>query len=406
MGGKAAILLVLGFSLIFLVVGYNSNRLSLNAVDNYTKYYKESVVHNIATSGANIAANKIFMDPTWSAGFQNLDYQGGTIDVKVDILDAFKNIRQITAIGTYSDETHTIQVILRPSRFSKFAYYSEIEGNIWWTTSDTVWGPVHIQDYLRVHGHPVFKGKVTIQKRIDKYDRWSDPILLGGFEDGINLNLPPDKVKDLEVDADTDGYKFEGHNDVYLQFKGDSLTYKFSEHGAETTVLVSNFSPNGIIYVKSGNLHVKGVVKGQYSVAAWGSSSGKGRIYIDDDIVYNTNPKTDPSSTDILGIIARNEVFVTNNAANRNNINIYGSIYSEKEGFGAEDYDSRPVSGSINLYGGIVQKKRQPVGTFNSRTGQTSSGFLKNYKYDERLMYTTPPSYPATNSFEVVSWYE
>ena len=40
------------------------------------------------------------------------------------------------------------------------------------------------------------------------------------------------------------------------------------------------------------------------------------------------------------------------------NINIHASIYCEKGGFGADYDDTRPVSGNINLLGGIIQKTR------------------------------------------------
>ncbi len=46
MGGKAAMFLVLAFSLIFLVFGSNFNNLSTRAVDNNAQYY----IHN--TKGA------------------------------------------------------------------------------------------------------------------------------------------------------------------------------------------------------------------------------------------------------------------------------------------------------------------------------------------------------------------
>ena len=83
MGGKASLLLVLGFSLIFLVVGHNFNNLSVNAVDNITDYYVESMAHNIAVSGANMAASQVFMDKTWGSGYSDLSFAGGIINVYI-----------------------------------------------------------------------------------------------------------------------------------------------------------------------------------------------------------------------------------------------------------------------------------------------------------------------------------
>ncbi len=404
MGGKAAVFLVMGFSLIFLVVGQNFNSMSVDSIDNYTTYYRETNAHNIAVSGANMAASEIFFDPSWDDGINNLSYNGGKINVSLQVLDAFKNLRQITASGTYEGVTKTVKVAFQPSKFSKFAYFSEIEGsNIWWTTGDTVWGPMHLQDYLRVAYKPVFMGKVTTKKRIKYYNwRHDDPKFYGGYEQGVNIVLPPDKVKDMETVADMDGAKFV-QDSVYLTFAGDSIRYRFSKTGTDTTVLGSDLTNNGVIYIKHGTCRIQGVVKGQYSLVSWGPDP-EGRIYIDDDIVYHDNPLTNPNSTDMLGLIARNDILITDNAANSSDVNIHASIYSEMEGFGAENYDSRGVCGNINLLGGIIQKKRQAVGTF-SYWGM-NNGFNKKYKYDERLMLASPPHFPGTGEFEIVSWYE
>jgi len=64
MSGKATLLLIVGFSLIFLVVSRNFGITSTRAIDNYVDYYKKAVSHNIAVSGANIAANNIFFSLT------------------------------------------------------------------------------------------------------------------------------------------------------------------------------------------------------------------------------------------------------------------------------------------------------------------------------------------------------
>lgn len=404
MAGKAAFFLVVGFSLIFLTIGKNFGGLSTRAVDNLADYYSETVAHDIAASGANMAANKIFLTPTWTAGYNNISYANGTLNVSVDIVDAYKNIRQITSVGTFNGVTNTVKVTLWPSKFSKFAYYSINEGSsIWWITSDTVWGPFHTQDYIRVSGKPAFWGKATTKRDVKKYDKNSKPNFFGGFEKGVDLPLPTDGLTPIENEADEGGYKFTGHDTVYVTFVTDSIKYKYTYNGATTTVLAQDFAPNGVIFAKNAVLRLKGTVKGQYSVVASGTS-GKGKIYLDDNIVYTSDPRTDPNCEDLLGIIAKNEVLITNNAVNNDHINIHGSIYSESKGFGAENHDTRPVSGNINLLGGIVQNTRQAVGTFSGST--INHGFAKRYRYDERLMMIAPPAYPGTATFEIISWQE
>ena len=85
---------------------------------------------------------------------------------------------------------------------------------------------------------------------------------------------------------------------------------------------------------------------------------------------------------------------------NINDINIDAAIYAETGGFGAENHNSRGFSGDINLLGGITQKERLPVGS------TAGDGFWKKYKYDKRLMNASPPAFPGTGGFEIVSWFQ
>ena len=120
--------------------------------------------------------------------------------------------------------------------------------------------------------------------------------------------------------------------------------------------------------------------------------------------MFDKDPRIYPTSSDLLGICAENNVYITENAANNSNIDIHGSIYCEKGGFGAQNYDTRPVGGNINLLGGIIQHTRKAVGTFGS--GGIKSGYAKRYRYDDRLLVASPPFFPGTGGFEIVSWYE
>ena len=409
MSGKATLLLIVGFSLIFLVVSRNFGDTSTRAIDNYVDYYKKAVSHNIAVSGANIAANNIFLDPTWNAsGYSNIDYQDGTISIDVQQIDPYKNIVEITADGSYEGYNSTVKIKLAPSKFSKFAYYSVSEGGtIWWTGNDTVWGPFHTQDYMRAYRHPVFYGKATTKRNLVYYTNQSTdkPYFLGGYQDGVDLPLPIDAVDNLESIADDDGLKLSGHDTVYITFDRDSLRYRYAYNEKNTVVHLPSAAPNGLIFAKDCIVRLQGTVKGQYTLGCSSNlSAGKGTIYLDDNIVFDKDPRIYPNSSDLLGICAENSVYITENAANNSDINIHGSIYCEKGGFGAENYSTRPVGGNINLLGGIIQHTRKAVGTFG--TGGIKSGFAKRYLYDERLMVASPPFFPGTGGFEIVSWYE
>lgn len=60
--------------------------------------------------------------------------------------------------------------------------------------------------------------------------------------------------------------------------------------------------------------------------------------------------------------------------------------------------------GTLTLTGGIIQKKRGPVGTFDPNTGSQSSGYQKDYSYDRRMAVNPPPFFPTTGTYERLSW--
>lgn len=408
MGGKAILLVVMGFSLIYLTLGVNFGSISNRAVDNEVNYYNQSIAHTLAVSGANMEANKVYLNQNWTQPLTINGFQGGDIYVTIEVLDAFRNIRRINSIGIYQKDTAAVQITLQPSKFSKFAYYSEDENGIWWADGDTVDGPFHTQDYIHVSGHPVFNGKVTTLKGIQKYhwwNNWDSPVINGTYQQGVNMPMPNNNVTDLKTSAEQNGHKFTSHDTVYLKFDNDSLKYKYAYNAPDSTVLLADFAPNGVLFANNAVLRLQGTVKGRYTVGASGGGSGtEGNIYIDDDIVYNSDPRTNPYSNDLLGIVAQKNVLVTDNTPNRNDVRIDAAIYTQTGGFGAENYKTRPPSGTIYLLGGISQHIRQAVGTFNGWGIQ--SGFNKSYTYDQRLMTASPPDYPNTGSLEIVSWFE
>jgi|WetSurSiteA1Bulk_404760.scaffolds.fasta_scaffold09894_1 hypothetical protein len=416
MSGKAILIVVIGFTLTLLAVGQKFGSLSNRAVDNYVSYQSETVAHNIAISGANIAANAIYLSPTWDDGYDNIPYQGGYLDVTVDVVDEDLGLREITSRGIYFRDTSEIKLRIAPSNFSEYAYYSNYEkagptssGTIWWTGKDTVWGPFHTQAKLSCAFHPSFRGKTTSHKGSIEYQtnkKTDSPVITGIYLPGKNLEIPTQAVENLEADADDDGYKFDGQDTVYLLFDKDTLRYKYSYKNKYTALYLPSAAPNGLIYAKNMVVRLKGTVKGKYTLGCSSSTSstGKGTVWLDDDIVYNTNPLKHPESTDLFGIIAENYVWITENTPNKTSINIQASVFSEKWGFGAYNYDKRPVSGNINLLGGIQQNYRQPVGTIDGNT--ISHGFTKQYRYDSRLAFMSPPFYPGTGGFKIVSWFE
>lgn len=441
MSGKASLFVVVGFSILFVAILQNYGSITNRSVDNYIEYNNKTVAHNIALSAANILANKVYRTPmqaSSSSGWQN--YQGGKMQSSVS--NWVNGIRTLTATGIYGKDTSVIQIQITPNSFARYAYFSEHErasptgGYIWWMGKDVVDGPFHTQDDLRVATHPKFLGESTSHfgSLIYQTDKKTDsPIITGLYQPGVSLPIPQNSIDELKAPALDAGKFFNLTSTSTIRYSGLSLTFNsngtityvisgakksggswvtWNSSDSTKTVSGSSLAPNGVIYFdgvlkdKNGNnldldLKLQGTVSGQYTVAS------QGNVLLEDDIVYKTNPKLSPS-TDLLGICAKDNVWISKTTPNKNDINIQAAIFCQDGGFGAEDYNDKNSNwgsrGDINLLGGVSQSWRQPVGTFSGETIKT--GYAKKYSYDKRLASKSPPFFPGTSYFRMVSWYE
>lgn len=405
--GRSSLIMVMGFGTALLMIGSNIARVSNDAMANYTYYYNASTARTIAASGMNLVARSLFENSAWRAGFVNKPFGDGSFTCTVR--DTTYNRVRVTAVGKFQDMTRVISCLLQPSSFSRFGYYSVIEGVIWWISGDTVWGPMHTQDNLRVAGVPVFMQRSTSLKSLiyNTGPSVDKPKFKGGYDTGVNISLPTNLVPLFTAAAS--GKKFTGPDSVYIVFESNGkVKWKQGVGSAWTEEDLSAFTPNGVIYANGTNVHVSGVLNGRTTICAAGlTGNGKqGNVYIDGGITYAHNPNAGPS-TDLLGLVAENSILIADNAVNAGkSIEIQASVFCRTGGFTAENWSTRGVEGTIKLLGGIQHNARAPVGIFSGSPPHLVSGYLKNYRYDERLMTDAPPFFPTTGQYEIVSWFE
>ncbi len=415
--GKYALLLVMGASLFLLTLGKNMIRNSTDAYANYILYAARTNAHSISTSAANITANWIFLDTLGNnISYSRISFNGGTFtSASVDdysrgrkIITATSEVK--TALPGYITQPYTGDttgyvrdtciVILQPSGYCKYAYYSVLEGGINWISADTIWGPFHTQDVITYSGSPTYYGKVTTNK--GKTGSGGTPVFLGGYQSGVNVPLNPKSLSILKQAALDSGRYFK-KDSLRLVFKGDSVKWHFGTK-PDTTKLIKDFTRCGVIYVDSNIIRVSGTSHGRVTVASVSSSSYYGEIYIDDDLQYTDDPRVVAGAKNLTGLVASNEIYATENTQNNNNIIIQAAMFSLNYGFGAQNYGSRPISGKIFLLGGITQKQRLAVGTISGSS--ITHGYAKNYRYDTRLFSDAPPFFPTTGRYEIISWRE
>jgi hypothetical protein len=199
---------------------------------------------------------------------------------------------------------------------------------------------------------------------------------------------------------------------------------------------------NGVLYVKNngacageyptaakytepatcGNVYVSGTYSQSMTIAAAndvivrptleGKLSNKSN---DADIVRQTG--TDAT----LGLIANNFVRVAHPITRKSdgkcddnldttddplvtNVRIDAAILSLQHSFIVDNYDCGDPLGDLTVNGALAQKYRGPVGL----SGSPRKGYLKDYTYDDRFRYRSPPYFmsPVDASWDIVRSHE
>ena len=160
----------------------------------------------------------------------------------------------------------------------------------------------------------------------------------------------------------------------------------------------------------NGDLFVSGTLKGRLTLAA------ENNVVVTDDVTYASGV----TGTDVLGLVANNNVevyhpvyctgFGTNGACTgfanlttaTNNLQLYAAILSVTHSFRVQNYQYGSQLGTLTVTGAIAQKYRGIVGIIGS------SGFSKNYVYDSRLKYSSPPKFldPVQSAYQVANYSE
>jgi len=303
---------------------------------------------------------------------------------------------------------------LQVDNYARYLWFTDREvfngSNVWFWSQDRLNGPTHTNSHFNIFGDPVFENEV---RSVDDYIRF--------YNNGNNINLSqitnsPYDIPDFQV-----GMQF-GAESTTMPRQALGLRAAATLQGGlsltgNTTIVLNNngtmnvtnakkkwnnknmaIPSNGALFVNRGSLIISGVLNGRLTA---GSS---GDVIIENNITYADNPKVNPNSDDVLGIISESNVIINDNAPS--NLEIDACIMGMNTSFMLENWWVGPPKGTLSVYGGIIQDERGPVGTFNGTTGQKVSGYAKNYLYDERLLGCPPPYMPTTGDYVKLSWEE
>ncbi len=144
-----------------------------------------------------------------------------------------------------------------------------------------------------------------------------------------------------------------------------------------------------------GTVYVQGTYSKSLTVA------GESELIINGNIVpFGVTASEAPTGTATLGLIASKFVRVYHpctGAGNQpgflENPWIYAANLSTDHSFIVDNYACGSPMGKLGVYGAIAQRFRGAVGTVGG--GGQTSGYIKEYKYDERLATDEPPYFLA-----------
>ena len=342
---------------------------------------------------------------------QNVELEEGSFSVIIDPYDNNPSVYlkryRIISSGVCLGIQQTLSLDVAVDTFARYAYFTNDEHfwigwwkvPVWFKGGDHIQGPLHTNSHLHISEDPIFDGMV---KTVDNYIVYlhggppvDNPQFNGGLQLGAEPIYMPSKATDLKNAALSGGLYLNGDTTIVLKDDG-TIEVTNDAKGWKNQVLP--LPSNGAIFVSGGNVYVEGTLKGRLTI---GTDKD---LIIKNNILYADDPEENPSSQDMLGLIAEGDVIVSKDAPY--DLEIDASIMALGDSFLVEEWWKGPPKGTLKVVGGIIQKERGPVGMFNGSTGEKLSGYSKNYVYDERLKNQNPPYYPTTGDYIVVLWRE
>lgn len=220
---------------------------------------------------------------------------------------------------------------------------------------------------------------------------------------------------------------------VYTNSGGQAVidpqrSYRVDQNGQmqrrnpNTGAWVNQGSFNGVIYgqtlgrvtgpTRTGNQDGNNLATVRPALASFSkiTLAAQGDIRIDTDLAMSDTPCTNAQyrlntcqksslpPENILGIYSQGgDILFTGNTPN--NLNIHASLMASSGEVKAENHNGRPVQGSINMIGSLVENWYGAFGTVNGTAQAT--GYSRNFTYDPRLRQGySPPAWAISSNWQ------
>lgn len=360
-----------------------------------------------------------------AAGTDNGVYSVGNVNGSYTVTVVYSNSPRtnytITSTGTYGKVSKTLQLKIIGASISKYAYWSQTEQNpafggpLWWVGEPGLemltTGPVQTNGTLNIFGNPIFNGTVTEANgdggvTPNYYPGIaSNPSII--FPDGLTndaprINLPAQGTLGAlqTVASDGSGLVLTGASTIIFNPTG-TITVTGSVTNSKgvvtTTYKNTTISPpsNGVIYVQSttgktdGTVTVQGTVKGQLTVAA------DQNINVSGSVAYNTDPRTNPNSTDMLGLVANENITVIEASAPAQ-LEMSAVMVALQGSFQVDQwwvYRGNATTAVMDQFGSLINYVCGATGEMDM-SGNLLGGWNQIQAYDTRLATLAPPGFP------------
>ncbi len=324
-----------------------------------------------------------------------------------------------------------ISAVVRIQTYSKYAYFTNSEtsasgSDVWFMgVSDTMkdimgrkaWieedqaseGLIHTNGRFNFFGNPEFWCYITsvdqyvqfYPNKIEDADTYPPnhiPVYMKPFSRGVAEIDFPENINHIDLTPPSKTLNIPANSTIEL-------------NGTEAIIndVPQDISNIWVIRASGDITELHGILDGYLTIAS------DGDIFITDNIIYAEESTT---SDDILGIYAQNNVVIKNDEnvspGVSKEITVDAAIMALNEltiyPFEGSDHAGNPVGrkpGSIlHVNGGVTQNSRGVMGHFNPLANKVEDGYVRDYRYDERLKSFPPPFFPTTGEPEIISWKE
>lgn len=381
-----------------------------------------------ARAGVSRAMDELASNYAWSSGSGLLTADADQEAYSVTVVPAPDNasrsekLWRVTSVGSCEGAQRRVEAILQLESFARFIFFTNREFTtsgtpIYFFTQDRLDGPVHTNGYFSISGHPRFADRMTSANSGDSLFNATDftyrqegtqtdparfyhthtgygsdsPVALdssprfsfAGGQNAITMPLDTGQIKNMADHA------YSGTIEFQFRDNGTVLVRRRTGNSWRNVETIPSDTLPGVTLHVNGELYASGTVKGRVTIGATKT------VHLNGDLVY-----ADPSR-DVLGLVGQQDILVESSPNQRKDRYVHGVMMALNGSFRVPDYDSGSPRGVLHVFGGIVQSARGAIGTFSGSA--VSTGYSKNYIYDEKLPSTPPLNFPTTGNLQIQS---